>query len=90
MTVAAALIYSKDPVRNAPSTIRLDREDAEALARARKDGRSASALVKAGLKIAAARYYRVGRRKRPPSVGLFVATSRKLGDESELFEELEA
>jgi Arc/MetJ-type ribon-helix-helix transcriptional regulator len=68
------------------TTIRLDREDAEALARAREDGQSPAELIRRGLRKVAAKYYRG---KRPPSVGLFVASSRKLGDESELYEELE-
>ena len=68
------------------TTIRLDLEDAEALARARADGHSASELVRKGLRIAAARYYK---RRRAPSTGIFVSSSLKLGDESELFRELE-
>ncbi|MBI2895048.1 MAG: hypothetical protein HYY06_15945 [Deltaproteobacteria bacterium] len=72
--------------RKLTTTVRLDAEDAQALARARADGLSASDLIRKGLRIAAARYYR-GRR--PPTTGLFVATSAKLGDESELFRELE-
>jgi hypothetical protein len=69
------------------TTVRLDREDAAALARARKDGLSSSELIRQGLRIVAARYYR-GRR-RPPTTGLFVATTSKLGDESLLFLDLE-
>lgn len=69
------------------TTIRLDREDAEALARARKDGQSAADLIRQGLRIVAARYYR-GKR-RPPTTGLFVSGSLKLGEESELFAEIE-
>lgn len=68
------------------TTVRLDAEDAEALARARADGLSASELIRRGLRVVAARYYR-GRRA--PTTGLFVATSAKLGDESELYRELE-
>ncbi|MGH7803449.1 MAG: hypothetical protein ACREQJ_03820 [Candidatus Binatia bacterium] len=68
------------------TTIRLDPEDADALARARADGHSASDLIRKGLRIAAARYYK---RRRPPTTGLFVSTSLKLGDESELFGDLE-
>ena len=67
------------------TTIRLDPEDADALARARADGHSASELLRKGLRIVAARYYR---RRKPPTTGLFVSTSLKLGDESELFAEL--
>jgi len=68
--------------RKVSTTIRLDREDVAALARARKAGLSASDLVRRGLRVVAARYYR-GRR--PPSTGLFISTDTKLGDESELF-----
>jgi hypothetical protein len=69
------------------TTVRLDAEDIEALARARADGLSTSELIRKGLRIVAAKYYR-GRR-RPPSTGLFVSTSIKLGDEAELFKDLE-
>lgn len=69
--------------RKVSTTIRLDPEDADALARARKDGISSSELVRKGLRLVAARYYR-GRR-RPPSTGLFVSTDPRLGDEQELF-----
>jgi len=68
------------------TTIRLDREDLEALARARKDGLSASDLIRRGLRVVAARYYR-GRR--PPAAGPFIAADSKLGEESELFRDLE-
>jgi hypothetical protein len=68
------------------TTVRLDREDADALARARADGVSSSELIRRGLRIVAASYYR---KRRPPSTGLFVSTDRKLGDESELFKDLE-
>jgi len=72
--------------RKLTTTVRLDREDAEALARARKDGLTASDLIRRGLRVVAARYYR-GRR--PPSTGLFVSTDAKLGDEAEIFRDLE-
>ena len=72
--------------RKLTTTVRLDREDAEALARARKDGLTASDLIRRGLRVVAARYYR-GRR--PPSTGLFVSTDVKLGDEAEIFRDLE-
>jgi hypothetical protein len=72
--------------RKFTTTIRLDGEDAYALKRARKDGLSASALIREGLRVVAARYYR-GRR--PPKLGLFVSGNPKLGDESELFADLE-
>ena len=72
--------------RKLTTTVRLDREDAEALARARKDGLTASDLIRRGLRVVAARYYR-GRR--PPSTGLFVSTDAKLGEEAEIFRDLE-
>lgn len=72
--------------RKFTTTVRLDGEDAAALKRARRDGISASALIRRGLRIAAARYYR-GRR--PPSVGYLISEDPKLGDESELFADLE-
>jgi len=68
------------------TTVRLDREDAEALARARKDGLAASDLIRKGLRVVAAPYYR---NRRPPSTGLFVAADAKLGEEDELFRDLE-
>ena len=73
--------------RKRSTTVRLDAEDVEALARARADGLSASDLIRQGLRVVAAKYYR-GRR-RPPSTGLFVSTAAKLGEETELFEALE-
>lgn len=69
------------------TTVRLDGEDAEALGRARADGVSTSELIRRGLRVVAARYYRT--KKRPPSVGLFVSTDHKLGAESELFRDLD-
>ncbi len=67
-------------------TVRLDREDAEALARARKDGLAASEPIRRGLRFVAAHYYRD---RRPPSTGLFVSTDVKLGNEDEVFRDLE-
>ena len=64
------------------TTVRLDPEDAEALARARRDGHSTSDLVRRGLRLVASRYY--GKRT-APSTRLFVSTDTKLGDEAELF-----
>lgn len=69
------------------TTVRLDVEDVEALARARADGVSASDLMRKGLRLVAAKYYQ-GRR-RSPSTGLFISTSTKLGDEAELFKGLD-
>ncbi len=68
------------------TTIRLDPEDFEALERARKHGISSSELIRRGLRIVAARYYK---NRRPPSTGLFVSTDGKLGEESELFRDLD-
>jgi hypothetical protein len=68
------------------TTVRLEPEDADALARARADGLSTSELIRRGLRIVAAKYYK---NRRPPSTGLFVSTDLKLGDESELFKHLE-
>ncbi len=56
------------------------------LARAKKDGLAASDLIRKGLRVVAARYYR---HRRSPSTGLFVSTDAKLGDESEIFRDLE-
>jgi len=72
--------------RKLTTTVRLDPEDAEALARAREDGLSSSEIIRKGLRIVASRYYR---NRRPPSTGLFVTTDMKLGEESELFKDLE-
>jgi hypothetical protein len=67
-------------------TVRLDREDVEALARARKDGLAASELIQRGLRVVAARYYR---NRRPPSTALFVSIDAKLGEQEEVFRDLE-
>ena len=72
--------------RKLTTTVRLDPEDAAALARARKDGLAASDLIRKGLRVVAARYYR---HRRPPTTGLFVSTDAKLGEESEIFRDLE-
>ncbi|HZP43790.1 MAG TPA: hypothetical protein VFD84_20080 [Candidatus Binatia bacterium] len=72
--------------RKLTTTVRLDPEDAEALARASADGLSASELIRRGLRVVASRYYR---KRRPPSTALFVSTSTKLGDESLLFRDLD-
>ncbi len=68
------------------TTVRLEKEDVQALRRARADGLSASDLLRKGLRVVASRYYS-GRR--PPSTLLFESTNSKLGDESELFRDLE-
>ncbi len=72
--------------RKLTTTVRLEPEDAEALAKAHEAGLSASELVRKGLRIVASDYYE---HRRPPSTGLFVSTDLKLGEESELFRDLE-
>jgi len=69
-------------------TVRLSREDAAALARARKDGLNPSQLVREGLRTVAAHYY-YRKRRRAPSTGLFLSTDALLGEESEAFRHLE-
>ena len=68
------------------TTVRLDEEDVRALKRARAAGLSASDLIRKGLRVVASRYY-PGRRS--PSTLLFESTNRKLGDESQLFRDIE-
>jgi hypothetical protein len=72
--------------RGITTTVRLDAEDAAALRKARADGLEASELIRTGLRIVAARYYT---KKRKPHTGLFRSVDAKLGDESELFRDLE-
>lgn len=69
------------------TTVRLAEEDVRALKRARAAGHSASELVRKGLRLVASRYYKGSRR--PPTTRLFESTDTKLGDESELFRDLE-
>ena len=71
--------------RKLTTTVRLDPVDAEALARARKDGLSASELIRHGLRVVAARYYK-GRR--PPTTRLLFVSDSKLGDERALYRKL--
>jgi hypothetical protein len=68
------------------TTVRLDEDDIRALKRARAAGLSASDLIRRGLRVVASRYYS-GRR--PPSTLLFESTNTKLGDECELFRDIE-
>ena len=84
LTRSVTSMYFTCMARKLTTTVRLDPEDVEALERARKDGLSTSELVREGLRIVGARYYR-GRR--PPSTRLFVGSS-KLGEEAVLFREL--
>jgi Arc/MetJ-type ribon-helix-helix transcriptional regulator len=86
LVVPSENVYSECMARKITTTVRLDEEDVEALERARADGLSTSDLIRKGLRLVAARYYR---NRRPPSTGLFVSTDTKLGDEAELFGELE-
>lgn len=79
-------LYGECMARLISTTIRLDEEDVRALKRARAAGHSASDLIRKGLRVVASRYY-TGRR--PPSTRLFESTDTKLGDESELFRDLE-
>jgi Arc/MetJ-type ribon-helix-helix transcriptional regulator len=79
-------LYGDCMARLISTTVRLDEEDVRALKRARAAGHSASELVRKGLRVVAARYYK-GRR--PPTTRLFESTDTKLGDESELFRDLE-
>jgi hypothetical protein len=72
--------------RKTAKTIRLDPEDVQALKRAEADGISSSELVRRGLRIVAARYYK-GQRRRPPKVTLLVSTDPHLGEESELYKD---
>lgn len=68
------------------TTVRLDREDVQALRRAHRDGHSSSELIRRGLRVVAARYYS---KRRAPTTALFVSSDTKLGDESLLFRELD-
>jgi hypothetical protein len=80
---ASVPVYITCMAHKLATTVRLDPEDAEALARARADGWSASDVIRRGIRIVAAKYYR-GRR-RPPTTALFISGDPKLGDEAELF-----
>lgn len=86
LPAARCLLYGDCMARLISTTVRLDEEDVRALRRARAAGHSASDLVRKGLRIVASRYYK-GRR--PPSTRLFESTDTKLGDESELFRDVE-
>ena len=79
-------MYGECMAQRISTTVRLDEEDVRALKRARAAGDSASDLVRRGLRVVASRYY-TGRR--PPSTRLVESTDTKLGDEPELFRDLE-
>jgi Arc/MetJ-type ribon-helix-helix transcriptional regulator len=81
------LLYGDCMARFVSTTVRLGEEDVRALKRARAEGLSASDLIRKGLRVVASRYYS-GRR--PPSTLLFESTNSKLGDESELFRDIES
>ena len=83
---SSILLYGECMARMISTTIRLNEEDVRALRRARAAGHSASELLRKGLRVVASRYY-TGRRS--PSTLLFESTDTKLGDESELFRDLE-
>ena len=85
-TVSCCPRYGECMAHLRSTTVRLAQEDVLALKRARADGLSASDLLRKGLRVVAARYYS-GRR--PPSTLLFESTNMKLGEESELFRDLE-
>jgi len=86
LVFATLLLYGECMARFFSTTVRLDEEDVRALKRARAAGLSASDLIRKGLRVVASRYYS-GRR--PPSTLLFESTNSKLGDESELFRDIE-
>ncbi len=87
MRLGAGRLYGERMARLISTTVRLEEEDVRALQRGRAEGPSAPALIRKGLRVVASRYY-TGRR--PPSTHLFESTDNKLGDESELFRDLEA
>jgi len=68
------------------TTVRLEEVDVRALRKAKAAGHSASDLIRKGLRVVAASYY-TGRR--PPSTCLFESTDSKLGDEADLFRDLD-
>src|SRR6266513_2477557 len=86
VAVTCISVYGDCMARMISTTIRLNEEDVRALKRARAAGHSASELVRKGLRVVASRYY-AGRRA--PSTLLFESTDAKLGDESELFQDVE-
>jgi hypothetical protein len=79
-------VYGECMARMISTTVRLEEEDVRALKRARAAGHSTSELIRKGLRVVASRYY-TGRRA--PSTRLFESTDNKLGEESELFRDLE-
>lgn len=80
------MLYGECMARLVSTAVRLHPEDISALKRARAAGLSTSDLIRRGLRVVASRYYS-GRRA--PSTLLFESTNGKLGDESELYRDLE-
>jgi len=78
--------YGECMARLVSTTVRLGEEDIKALKRARAAGHSSSELIRKGLRVVASRYY-TGRR--PPTTRLFESIDSKLGDESELFKDID-
>lgn len=79
-------MYGECMAQRISTTVRLDAEDVRALQRARAAGHSGSDLIRKGLRVVASRYY-TGRRS--PTTRLFESTGTKLGDEAELFRDIE-
>jgi hypothetical protein len=77
---------ARHTTRIVKTKVRIGSDEAEALARARADGHSTSEIVRRGIRLVAASYYR--KKKHPPSTGLMVSNDPKLGEESELFKQL--
>ena len=77
-------VYGECMARKITTTVRLDPEDARALAKARRAGVSSSELIRKGLRIVASKYYP---NRRPPTTGLFESTDIKLGEELLLFKD---
>ena len=69
--------YATHMSRGITTTVQLDADDADALRKARADGFETSDLIRLGLRIAAARYY-----KRKPHLGLFGSVDATPGDDS--------
>ena len=79
-------MYRAYMARLISTTVRLAEEDVRALKKARAAGESPSELVRKGLRVVASRYYS---RRRAPTTRLFESIDPKLGDESELFRDLD-
>lgn len=75
----ASATYANRMSRGITTKVRLDADDADALRKAREDGFEPSALIRLGLRLAAARYY--PKRRKPP-LGLFGSVDAKTGNGS--------